>query len=69
MHPGSTDLCPKTPFAFFTRLANALHRVDNVGRLLLCHKMCHEVTDNIPIVRRMAGDANRPIAVWVRTLP
>jgi hypothetical protein len=38
-------------------LAYALHRVDNVGRLLLCHKMCHEVTANIPPL----------YAVWLAT--
>jgi len=38
VHPGRADLCPEAPFAFFTRLAGALHGVDNVGRLMLCHK-------------------------------
>jgi len=59
VHPGSADLCPEAPFAFFTRLAHALHGVDNVGRLLFCHKMYNEDTDNTPIVRRMGGEANR----------
>jgi hypothetical protein len=69
VHPGRADLCPEAPLAFFTRLAHALHGVDNVGRLLLCHKNVNEVTDNTLIVRRLVGDANRPAAVWVRTLP
>jgi hypothetical protein len=67
VHPGRADLCPKAPLAFFTGLAHALDGVDNVGRLLLCHKMCNKDTDNTPIVRRMCGEAKRPAAVWVRT--